>query len=190
MKPFYAIHRLFRPAAAAGIPPGDGIPALRYICQRLFFPPAVLALLLLAAAPARAGGLYLDGKNMVFLDIRKFDVELSELLKTEPERVEARFLDTVSASEVPQRLDKWLFVIEFLRGDVTLKPDPDRPSTKILGDIAVSLAVGSYFILRDALLYRPALNYDATVYYDGGDGNLTRIVFTKRSSPIDLWPFD
>lgn len=118
-----------------------------------------------------------------FIDSRQFDTDFSKLLKTGPDRVTARFIGTVSVNKIPERLDKWLSAVRYLGGRVDIQPEPATETVKVVGDVLISLAVGSYLLVTHVLRYDPAMDYNAVVYYDRADGTLTRVVFTRKSDP-------
>jgi hypothetical protein len=123
------------------------------------------------------------GPRINFVDSSQFDADFSRLLKTGPARVTARFIGTVSVNNIPERLDKWLSAVRYLGGRIDIQPEPETETAKILGEFIVSLAVGSYLLATHVLRYDPAMDYNAAVYYDRADGNLTRVVFTRKPDP-------
>ncbi len=112
-----------------------------------------------------------------FVDMSPFDSELSESLGRAPERVRTTFVSPVNANRIPPRLDKWLYMVEQLGGEVTAVGEGGGKGA--IGFL-IELGAGAYELARQAKLYAPAINYDATVYYDTGTGNLTRVEFTRK----------
>ena len=49
-------------------------------------------------------------------------------------------------------------------------------------NIVASLIKGIYAKIKEKLLYSPAKNYNATVYYEPRTGNVTKVMFLKKPS--------
>jgi len=118
-------------------------------------------------------------KKINFIDSRLFDKDLSFQLKQTPKFVEIGFLSPVNLNQLPPRIDKWLYAVEKLKGEVSLAPE--EGSGRVIGDIIVDMAVGAYNLAKQTITYYPAIHYNATVYYHPSDGLLTRIVFIRKS---------
>jgi hypothetical protein len=61
-----------------------------------------------------------------FLDVSKFDRDLSLSLKEKNTTVEVAFYDKVSPNNVPDRLQKWISVVEADGGKVLVEPPPNE----------------------------------------------------------------
>ncbi len=119
-----------------------------------------------------------------FLDSDSFDTALSAFLKDEKAEVEVTMLARVTLNEVPERLDAWLFhVKDHYGGAVELVPEEGAFAGRGPAVAAgLTLAIKAYGMMRERLLYSPAQNYDALVYYEPVDGRMTRVVFHHRSA--------
>ena len=121
-----------------------------------------------------------------FIDTEQFDITLSASLREEVPDASVRIISRVSPDSVPERLDRWLYAVKRLGGEVTVTPDPERVGQeKIIGDILVSIVVRGYQLIRDAFRYAPAMDYNVQVMYDPSDGHLTRVVFNRKPEPPD-----
>jgi hypothetical protein len=66
------------------------------------------------------------GAKISFLDIPKFDRDLSVSLQEKNKTVEVAFYDKVSPNNVPDRLQKWISVVEADGGKVLVEPPPNE----------------------------------------------------------------
>lgn len=66
------------------------------------------------------------GARLSYLDIAKFDRDLSIALKDKNNSVEVAFFDKVSPNNVPDRLQKWISVIDSSGGKVLVEPPPNE----------------------------------------------------------------
>lgn len=66
------------------------------------------------------------GAKISFLDIPKFDRDLSGSLNEKNKTVEVAFYDKVSPNNVPDRLQKWISVVEADGGKVLVEPPPNE----------------------------------------------------------------
>ena len=66
------------------------------------------------------------GAKLSFLDISKFDRDLSGSLQDKNASVEVAFYDKVSPNNVPDRLQKWISVVEADGGKVLVEPPPNE----------------------------------------------------------------
>ena len=66
------------------------------------------------------------GAKLSFLDISKFDRDLSGSLQDKNASVEVAFYDKVSPNNVPDRLQKWISVVEVNGGKVLVEPPPNE----------------------------------------------------------------
>jgi hypothetical protein len=77
-----------------------------------------------------------------FIDTEQFDITLSATLRDDPANAPVRIISRVSPDSVPERLDRWLYAVKRLGGEVEVMPDPERVSQeKIIGDIFVTIVV-------------------------------------------------
>ena len=66
------------------------------------------------------------GARLSYLDIAKFDRDLSGALQDKNASVEVAFYDKVSPNNVPDRLQKWVSVIDSSGGKVLVEPPPNE----------------------------------------------------------------
>ena len=65
-----------------------------------------------------------------FVDISKFDRDLSVSLQSRSSSVEVAFYDKVSPNNVPERLQKWISVVEGNGGKVLIEPPQNEAATR------------------------------------------------------------
>jgi hypothetical protein len=70
------------------------------------------------------------GVKLNFLDISKFDRDLSGSLQEKNSSVEVAFYDKVSPNNVPDRLQKWISVVEADGGKILVEPPPNELVTR------------------------------------------------------------
>ena len=115
-----------------------------------------------------------------FFDSSRFDSRLSASLDSGRDEVTARFVGPVTVNEIPERMDKWFFMIEKYEGTVAL--EPTGPEARgFLTDI-ISLTVGAYNAIKEKMTYDPARDYNAKVLYDPQTGIIERVVFLKKGA--------
>lgn len=66
------------------------------------------------------------GARLSYLDIAKFDRDLSGALKDKNASVEVAFFNKVSPNNVPERIQKWISVIDSSGGKVLVEPPPNE----------------------------------------------------------------
>lgn len=67
---------------------------------------------------------------VAFIDIPKFDRELHAALSNQTDPVNVTFYEKVSPNKVPERLQKWISIVEKTGGKVDIEPPPDEPVPK------------------------------------------------------------
>ena len=115
-----------------------------------------------------------------FLDSTIFDKQLSRALSSKESTVKVTFPIAFTTNEIPERIDKWLVAIQDYEG--TIDVQPEQVERGLLDDFVKSLINGIYERIKEKLLYSPAKNYNATVFYEPRTGNVTRVMFLKKSS--------
>jgi hypothetical protein len=123
-------------------------------------------------------------KELRFFDSDIFDQNLSSSLGSGSSEITAKIPDeSVRITEkFPKRLDKWLYMVKTNKGEVRVESEPEAASapekgmTGFVGDILT----GIYDAIREMILYAPAKNYNATLYYEKKTGRITRVVFQKK----------
>ncbi len=99
--------------------------------------------------------------------------------------VEVKVNVPIFSDEPPQRLDQWLYVIETSGGEVNTEIVPGATTPQYRSGMAilsaiVPMVIDIYEIIYANLLYRPARNYNATVFVKADGRTVDHIVFTQR----------
>jgi hypothetical protein len=68
--------------------------------------------------------------NITFIDINKFDAELSASLAGKSEPISVSFYEKVSPNAMPERLQKWLTTVERTGGKVDIESPPNELAPK------------------------------------------------------------
>ena len=119
-------------------------------------------------------------QTIQFLNSNIFDKQLSKALSNKEPTVKVTFPIAFTTNEIPERIDKWLVAIQDYEG--TIDVQPEQVERGLLDDFVKSLINGIYERIKEKLLYSPAKNYNATVFYEPRTGNVTRVMFLKKSS--------
>jgi hypothetical protein len=123
-----------------------------------------------------------DTPNLVyFLDSASFDNKLYKMLAEAPSSVTVKFPQTVTLNEIPKRLDRWFYKVEKFDGEVNLEVDPNFSSKGIITEL-YAIVIGMYVIVREKAMYDPVKNYNATIFYIPGTGEISRLVFSHKQS--------
>lgn len=139
----------------------------------------ILVAALLTACASSGGGE--AGDELIFLDSQIFDARLHDSLDAGHPDVTVAFEGAdVTANQLPERIDRWLYTIAQSDGTVALEPDPDLPAGRGLIGIAITMTIGAYKFVRETAFYWPARSYHATLYHVPDGSQLTRVVFTRR----------
>jgi hypothetical protein len=117
-----------------------------------------------------------------FLDSASFDTRLSSALSRSAPSVTVEFPAAVSINDIPERLDKWLFMVEENSGKVSLEAAEEEEAYAQRGLITeiITLAVGGYSLMKEAACYKPATDYNVAVYYEKAYGTIKKVVFTRK----------
>jgi len=129
------------------------------------------------------------GAKLSFLDISKFDRDLSGSLQEKNASVEVAFYDKVSPNNVPDRLQKWISVVEADGGKVLVEPPPNELMTRnplaalsLVGTLFTSIKTFSKF--NSERIYDTAKGRDAVISLERnskGEVVVSTIKFVKRS---------
>jgi hypothetical protein len=124
-------------------------------------------------------------KSIVFVDADFFDSQLSNAMKAQSQSVSVSFVEPVTTNTIPERLDKWLYVlVNRYGGTVDVQLDPDYPAPKDVSAIVMSIALKVYAYAKEYMLYNPSKNYNAIIYIVSaqtqGQSRITRVVFTRK----------
>jgi hypothetical protein len=153
----------------------------------------LLALIFLLPGCAATGGgegaASPPAQSLTFLDVPKFDRDLSASLASPFEAVDVGFYDRVSPNDMPQRLQKWLSAVEKSGGRIDVQPPPNDLVPKnpvaligLLGSLMSSLQAIEQFSTER--LFDAAKGRNVTVALDrnaAGDVIVTKVIFRKRS---------
>ena len=160
------------------------------ICHRSISPGrlALCTMLALAlviggfSAPARADETQKDEAPIIeFFDSSSFDRHLSKALKKTPPMVKVIFPVSFTVNDIPERLDKWFNQVEEYGGTVKLEAE-DTPETRGVVGAIIDLIIGAYQLAKDRILYGPAKNYNAVIYYEKKEGHITRVIFNRKEN--------
>ncbi len=124
-----------------------------------------------------------------FLDIAKFDNDLSASLQAKTPEVEVLFYEKISPNNVPERLQKWISVVEADGGKVTVDAPPNATPTR--GLFAVASLIGTlissiktYSQFNSERIYAAAKGRDAVVSLEKnsqGEVIVQSIKFVQRA---------
>jgi len=129
------------------------------------------------------------GAKLSFLDISKFDRDLSGSLQDKNASVEVAFYDRVSPNNVPDRLQKWISVVEADGGKVLVEPPPNElvarspfAALSLIGTLITSIKGFAQF--NSEKIYESAKGRDAVISLErnaNGQVLVTSIKFLKRT---------
>jgi hypothetical protein len=130
-----------------------------------------------------------NGAKLSFLDISKFDRDLSGSLQDKNASVEVAFYDRVSPNNVPDRLQKWISVIEADGGKILVEPPPNELITRsplaalsLVGTLITSIKAFAKF--NSERIYETAKGRDAVISLERnskGEVVINAIKFVKRA---------
>ena len=129
------------------------------------------------------------GTKLSFLDISKFDRDLSGSLQDKNASVEVAFYDKVSPNNVPDRLQKWISVVEADGGKVLVEPPPNElvarnplAAVSLIGTLITSIKGFAQF--NSEKIYESAKGRDAVISLERnskGEVVVKSIKFVKRA---------
>lgn len=123
--------------------------------------------------------------NVTFVDLRSFDNKFSKALKKDQDQVEIKMIAKFSPNDIPERLGKWLYMVDKKGGKVEVKStDPASRGIPGIG-AGIGVAIAIFKKIRESIMYKPSKNYDATLYYDPATGMVERVVFTHKPEIIN-----
>ena len=130
------------------------------------------------------------GDKLSFLYISKFYNDLSGSLQDKNASVEVAFYDKVSPNNVPDRLHKWISVVEANGGKVLVEPPPNElvsrspfSDLRLIGTLITSIKGFAQF--KSERIYESAKGRDAVITLErGSNGDVTvkAIKFVMRKS--------
>ena len=133
---------------------------------------------LMSFQPARAQEDKSQAPVLDFFDSGSFDNKLSKSLRKGPQEVIVHFPAPITVNIIPERMDKWLSMVEHYEGTVELKTE-ETASRGLVGAI-IDLIIGAYALAKEKITYGPVENYNAEIWYEKGNGNITKIVFARK----------
>ena len=124
--------------------------------------------------------------QMRFVDSEIFEKDLQASMSAKQPTITVAFAGTdATISNMPDRLEKWLFVINE-RDDTEVKFEPDpaflTPKSVPLG-LVFSIGVAAWGIYKEWAHYAPSRGYNALVFYHPTDAYLTRVIFVLKEEP-------
>jgi len=129
------------------------------------------------------------GARLSFLDISKFDRDLSGSLQDKNASVEVAFYDRVSPNNVPDRLQKWISVVEADGGKVLVEPPPNElvarspfAAVSLIGTLITSIKGFAQF--NSEKIYESAKGRDAVISLERnskGEVVVSSIKFVRRT---------
>ena len=137
---------------------------------------------IVAVACASSGNV---ASQLRFVDSEIWEKDLQASMTAKEPTITVAFAGTdATMSHMPERLEKWLFVInERDDTDVKFEPDPNfmaprNPALPI--GLAFSIGVAGWNMYKNWAHYEMSRGYDATVFYHPTDGYLTRVLFVRQ----------
>ncbi len=127
--------------------------------------------------------------QLVFLDVAKFDRDLSASLVNPFEKVEVSFYDKVSPNNMPDRIQKWISTVDVSGGRIRVEPPPNEVTPKnpmILLSLISGLvnSVKVYSALQKEQTISPAKGRDVVIVLErnpSGDMVVSKVNFVKRA---------
>lgn len=119
--------------------------------------------------------------KLTFMDSAIFDKNLSRAMRAEEEEIEVLGLVKFTPNNIPERLDKWFYVIDENGGEVeAVRLSPRNQG--IFGEIIIHIIIRAYENIRQKILYGPAKNYNATLYCRPDEGAVEKIIFSHKKT--------
>jgi hypothetical protein len=113
--------------------------------------------------------------HITFLDTNTFDEQLSKSTFAGIDNITISMLGPVSVNQLPDRLAKWLSVINERGGRVEVEPKTIKSPTWILGMLPLV-----YDFAKEEMSYGFAANYHAKIFYKPETGLVQKVVFIKK----------
>ena len=129
--------------------------------------------------------------QLQFLDLQSFDRDLSRSLSAPLPTLEVAFLDRVTPSALPERLQKWMASIEAGGGAVKVVPPPSSVTARnplmLVSALTTLWSAGrmAQSVAQDAQ-FKAAQTHDAEIRLktdDKGQTVVDRVVFVRRAKP-------
>ncbi len=146
-----------------------------------------VALLVLAlCAPGWAGCKSNDPpppSQLRFVDSQIWEKDLQKAMGEDLPAITVAFAgNDATVSNMPDRLEKWLYVInERDDGKVDFQPDPAFLVPKSIPyGLVFSVGMAAWNMYKNWAHYAPSRDYNALVFYHPSEGYLTRVVFVRK----------
>lgn len=122
-----------------------------------------------------------------FVDSDMWEKDLIASMKAEQPTITVAFAGTdATMSDMPDRLEKWLFVINE-RDDTETRFEPDpaflTPKNPVPIGLAFTIGMAAWGIYKKYAHYAPSSDYNAIVFYHPSEGYLTRVIFVRKAEP-------
>jgi len=122
-----------------------------------------------------------------FVDSDMFEKDLIASMKADQPTITVAFAGTdATMSNMPDRLEKWLYVINE-RDDTETRFEPDpaflTPKNPIPLGIAFTIGMAAWGVYKKWSHYAPSRDYNAIVFYHPSEGYLTRVIFVRKAEP-------
>lgn len=127
--------------------------------------------------------------RLSFIDSAIFDKKLSKAMKSREGQINTTFKTGFTTNNIPERLDKWFYVIDANGGNVETQALYSRKQG-IIGEIIIYIIIKAYQNARKAALYAPAKKYNAMLFYSPEDGIVDRVVFYRDNRNPDIIDVD
>lgn len=137
-----------------------------------------LCLALFSCAPQNPAAGAAVQKEVQFLDSFSFDRKLSASLSVKEPEVDVLFPAAITLNNIPERMDKWLSKVEKFGGTVSIQAEPEA-GRGIITEI-FSLFVKMYEAAEEAIIYKPAKDYNVVIHYQARTGIVTRLAFVRK----------
>jgi hypothetical protein len=130
----------------------------------------------------------ISGK-LSFIDVAKFDRDLASAMVQKNDVTEVSFYEKVSPNSVPERLQKWLAVVEAKGGKVLIEPPPNEfvsrspfAALSLVGSLITTIKSLAHF--NTEKIYDAANGRDAVISLqrnNKGEVVVNTIKFVKRT---------
>ncbi|MBU1229223.1 MAG: hypothetical protein KKA55_06235 [Proteobacteria bacterium] len=140
-----------------------------------------LACLLLSACAAQnpAAGTA-PQKEVQFMDTSGFNYKLSASLGAKLEQVDVLFPALITLNNIPERMDKWLSMVEKFGGKVEIQAEPE-PGRGLITEI-FSIFIKAFEAAEEKLIYAPAKDYNVLISYKAKTGIITKMAFVRKAA--------
>jgi hypothetical protein len=126
----------------------------------------------------------IGAQDLSFMDAQYFDQAVADLMQQSASQINVGLPTRFTTNKVPERLDKWLSAVQNSGGKVQLKPTSEAKSANLALETLLYAAYSIYETYQANLMYSPASNYNAVLYYSKAIGSedtwIEKVVFTQR----------